>query len=427
MSSKPNSHSPLIIDAERSDIAIRVQNLSKCYQIYDQPRDRLKQFMLPRVQQALGKKPKQYYEEFWALNDASFTVKKGETVGVIGRNGSGKSTLLQMICGTLTPTNGTVETRGRIAALLELGSGFNPEFTGRENVYLNAVILGLSKEEIDSRFDDIAAFADIRQFMEQPVKAYSSGMIARLAFSVAVQVDPDVLVVDEALSVGDMAFQEKSFTRMKQIRDAGTSILFVSHSPSAVRNFCDRAIWLDTGRMRAIGERLAVCDEYQREMEDGLRRESHPISISQTDAIMVREISLDVDRTISVVAIRSDKKKYRMGEDIKIDVGLRFNKNPPAYGVGLIVYDLKGNIVTILNTLRDDIFLTEEKENLTLLIRDNHFAPGEYDITISVSDEHGMFSYDKLESCLRFHVEMERSSRGLAKVDGLLRCQHEWI
>lgn len=410
-----------------NDIAIRISNLSKCYEIYDSPRDRLKQFVLPFLQRQTKQPSRQYFREFWALQEVSFEVKKGETIGVIGRNGSGKSTLLQMICGTLTPTSGSVETNGRIAALLELGSGFNPEFTGRENVYMNAAVLGLSKEEIDNRFDDIAAFADIRQFMEQPVKTYSSGMVARLAFSVAVQVDPDVLVVDEALSVGDMAFQEKSFTRMKRIRDAGTSILFVSHSTSAVRNFCDRAIWLDTGRMRVVGERLAVCDEYQREMEDGIRRESNAISTSQTNTVISGEVYQDADRTISVVAIRSDKKVYRMGEDIKIDIGLRFNKNPPAYGVGLIVYDLKGTVVTILSTLRDDIFFTEEKENLTLLIHDNHFAPGEYDITISVSDEHGMFSYDKLESCLRFHIEMERSSRGLAKIDGLLRCEHEWI
>lgn len=409
------------------DIAIQVTNLEKCYQIYDTPRDRLKQFFVPRMQRLVRKVPHQYFHEFWALKDVSFEVKKGETVGIIGRNGSGKSTLLQMICGTLTPTRGSVETRGRIAALLELGSGFNPEFTGRENVYMNAAVLGLSREEINNRFDEIAAFADIRQFMEQPIKTYSSGMVARLAFSVAVQLDPDVLVVDEALSVGDMAFQEKSFTQMKRIREAGTSILFVSHSPSAVRNFCDRAIWLDTGQIRASGERLAVCDEYEREMEDGIRRDSSSISSTLTDAVMVREIYNKTDHTISIVSVRSDKKTYRMGEDVKIDVGLKFNTPPPVYGVGLIVCDLKGNIVTVLNTLRDDIFLTEEKEKLTVLIRDNHFAPGEYIITISVCDENGMFSYDKLDSCLRFHVEMERSSRGLAKVDGLLRCEHEWI
>lgn len=409
------------------DVAISVQGLSKRYEIYANPRDRLKQFLLPRLQRVTGRSAQQYFREFWAVKDVSFEIKRGETVGIIGRNGSGKSTLLQMICGTLTPTGGMVATRGRIAALLELGSGFNPDFTGRENVYLNAAVLGLSKQEIDNRFDDIAAFADIRQFMDQPVKAYSSGMLARLAFSVAVQVDPDVLVVDEALSVGDMAFQEKSFTRMKRIRDAGTSILFVSHSPSAVRNFCNRAIWLDAGQMRAIGERLAVCDQYQHEMEDRIRQDSHPIPNIKGSALMSRDISDCADQTISVIAIRSDKTVYQMGDDIKIEVKLKFKEMPLVYGVGLIFYDLNGNIVTILNTLRDDIYLTAKNEVLTLIIRDNHFAPGQYDITLSVSDEHGMFSYDKLDSCLRFHVEMERSSRGLAKVEGLLRCEHEWI
>ena len=409
------------------DVAIRVQGLSKRYEIYATPRARLKQFFLPRLQRAAGRLPQQYFREFWAVEDVSFDIQRGETVGIIGRNGSGKSTLLQMICGTLTPTRGTVETRGRVAALLELGSGFNPEFTGRENVYLNAAVLGLSQEEIDNRFDDIAAFADIRQFMDQPVKAYSSGMLARLAFSVAVQVDPDILVVDEALSVGDMAFQEKSFTRMKRIRDAGTSILFVSHSPSAVRNFCNRAIWLDTGQMRAIGERLTVCDQYQKEMEDRMRQESYPMPTIQTDILVVPKIDVDIERTITVVEIRSDKEVYQMGEDINIEVALRFKEAPLVYGVGLIFYDMKGNIVTILNTLRDDIYLTAKNETLTLMIRDNHFAPGEYDITVSVSDEHAMFSYDKLESCLRLQVAMERSSRGLARVEGLLRCEHEWI
>lgn len=409
------------------DIALRVTDLNKCYHIYDSPRDRLKQFILPRLKRLTKQFPRQYFHEFWALKNVSFLVKKGETVGIIGRNGSGKSTLLQMISGTLTPTSGLVETRGRIAALLELGSGFNPEFTGRENVYMNAAVLGLSRAEIDNRFDDIAAFADISHFMEQPVKTYSSGMVARLAFSVAVQVDPDVLIVDEALSVGDMAFQEKSFTRMKRIRDAGTSILFVSHSPSAVRNFCDRAIWLNSGEVRAIGERLAVCDEYQREMENEMRREFYPNSRIQADPIFVRQNSSEADRTISVVSIRSDKKVYRMGDDIKVDIRLKFKNKPSMYGVGLIFYDLKGNVVTILNTLRDDIFFSEEKESLTLLIRNNHFSPGDYDITISVSDDNGMFSYDKLESCLRFNIEMERSSRGLARVDGFLRCEHEWI
>src|SRR5687768_13960790 len=192
--------------SDSSSFAIRVQNVSKCYQIYDAPRDRLKQFVAPRLQRLLGKTPKHYFREFWALKDVSFEIKKGQTVGIIGRNGSGKSTLLQIICGTLSPTNGLIETNGRIAALLELGSGFNPEFTGRENVYMNAAVLGLTKEEIEARYDDILAFADIGEFIDQPVKQYSSGMYVRLAFAVIANVNANVLVIDEALAVGDVFF-----------------------------------------------------------------------------------------------------------------------------------------------------------------------------------------------------------------------------
>lgn len=246
------------------DIAIRVSNLSKCYHIYDRPQDRLKQYIIPRLQRLVGGQPKNYFREFWALRDVSFEVKKGETVGIIGRNGSGKSTLLQIICGTLTPTGGTVETRGRVAALLELGSGFNPEFTGRENVYMNGAVLGLSKEEIDARFDDIAAFADIGEFMEQPVKMYSSGMYVRLAFAVAINVDPEILIVDEALSVGDELFQRKCFSRIEAIRNNGATILFVSHSGSTIVELCNRAILMDAGEKLAIGIPKQIVGRYQK-------------------------------------------------------------------------------------------------------------------------------------------------------------------
>lgn len=232
---------------------IRVDRLSKCYQIYDRPHDRLKQFVAPRLRSMLGRQPVNYFREFWALRDVSFNVGRGETVGIIGRNGSGKSTLLQMICGTLMPTSGTVDTHGRVAALLELGAGFNPEFTGRENVFLNAMVLGLSQAEIEARFDDIAAFADIGQFIEQPVKHYSSGMYARLAFAVAINVDPDILVVDEALAVGDEPFQRKCFARIDAIKNRGATILFVSHSGAAIINLCDRAILLNAGERLYTG------------------------------------------------------------------------------------------------------------------------------------------------------------------------------
>ncbi len=246
------------------DIAIDVQNLSKCYLIYGRPQDRLKQSIYPRLQQILGRPTKKYFNEFWALRDVSFSVKKGETVGIVGRNGSGKSTLLQIICGTLNATSGSVKTNGRIAALLELGSGFNPEFTGRENVYLNGAVLGLNKDEIDARFDDIAAFAGIGAFIEQPVKTYSSGMLVRLAFAVAINVDPQLLIVDEALSVGDELFQRKCFSRIEAIKKNGATILFVSHSGSTIIELCDHAILLDSGEKLAMNTPKSIVGIYQR-------------------------------------------------------------------------------------------------------------------------------------------------------------------
>jgi len=244
-----------------SDIAIHVQHLSKCYQIYARPHDRLKQFILPRLGRLTQRPSKIYFSEFWALDDVSFTVKKGETVGIIGRNGSGKSTLLQLICGTLTPTGGTVQTYGRIAALLELGSGFNPEFTGRENVYMNAAVLGLSKEEIEARFDDIIAFADIGAYIEQPVKTYSSGMMVRLAFAVIAHVDADILVVDEALSVGDAFFSQKCMRFLRRFMKTGT-VLFVSHDTGSIKGLCTRTLWLEKGRVFREGSPKEVCELY---------------------------------------------------------------------------------------------------------------------------------------------------------------------
>lgn len=247
-----------------SEIAIKVENLSKCYQIYEQPRDRLKQALYPKFQKLFGLTEKQYFSEFWALRDISFEVKKGESVGIIGRNGSGKSTLLQIITGTLSASTGKVTTQGRIAALLELGSGFDPDFTGRENVYLNGALLGISHQEIDARFDSIAAFADIGEHLDQPVKTYSSGMLVRLAFAVQVQVEPDILIVDEALAVGDALFQKRCFQRIERLVSNGTTVLFVSHEQESVRTLTNRALLLKDGRSRAWGLSSDVVLEYRR-------------------------------------------------------------------------------------------------------------------------------------------------------------------
>ncbi|MGL4601039.1 MAG: ABC transporter ATP-binding protein [Plesiomonas sp.] len=245
-----------------SDLAIKIENVSKCYHIYEKPRDRLKQFIFPRIQKIFRLTQRKYFREYWAVKDITFEVKSGETVGIIGRNGSGKSTLLQMICGTLNQTTGEIHTHGRIAALLELGSGFNPEFTGRENVYLNAAILGLSREEIDERFQDILEFADIGEFIDQPVKTYSSGMMVRLAFAVQAQSSPDILIVDEALAVGDAKFQAKCFDRLKQLKENGTSILLVTHSSEQIVTHCSHAVLIDKGNVIEQGHPNTVVNRY---------------------------------------------------------------------------------------------------------------------------------------------------------------------
>lgn len=245
-----------------NDVSISVKGLSKCYEIYSNPRDRLKQFVLPMLQRLAGRRFKQYFREFWALKELSFEIRKGETVGIIGSNGAGKSTLLQILCGTLTPSDGEVQISGRVAALLELGAGFSAEFTGRENVYLNAGVLGLTNQEIESRFKKIIEFADIGDFLDRPVKTYSSGMYVRLAFSVVIHVDADILIVDEALAVGDIAFQAKCMMALRGLMDAGVTVLFVSHDISSVRNLCKKVLWLDGGKLKAMGDPEITIGKY---------------------------------------------------------------------------------------------------------------------------------------------------------------------
>ncbi len=317
-----------------TDIAIKVQNLSKCYQIYDNPRDRLKQFVAPRLQRLTWQSPKQYFREFWALKDVSFEVKKGETVGIIGRNGSGKSTLLQMICGTLTPTSGSVQSYGRIAALLELGSGFNPEFTGRENVYMNASVLGLSNKEIDARFDDIVAFADISDFIEQPVKTYSSGMMVRLAFAVIAHVDADILIVDEALAVGDAFFTQKCMRFLREFMKTGT-VLFVSHDTVAVVNLCNKAVLLNHGQVTETGTPKEVIEHYlatlyeANQEVDGISTNAPPVSVNKAADLSeyrdMRETLINTSslrNDIEVFQFKSDQEGFGTGDAKIVSVRL---------------------------------------------------------------------------------------------------------
>ncbi len=238
-----------------AEVLIRAEGLGKRYELFEHPADRLKQLLWGRW--------KNYGRSFWALQDVNFSVARGEVVGLVGRNGAGKSTLLQLICGTLTPTVGSLTVNGRIAALLELGAGFNPDFSGIENVYLNAALLGLSRPEVDAKLDAILAFADIGAFVHQPVKTYSSGMFVRLAFAVATSLEPEILVIDEALSVGDGAFARKSFDRVMQMRDRGAAVLFCSHSMYHVQALCNRALWLQAGRVRLYDQAAKVTSAYE--------------------------------------------------------------------------------------------------------------------------------------------------------------------
>ncbi|AFZ45836.1 ABC transporter related protein [Halothece sp. PCC 7418] len=238
-----------------SEIAVSLKNVSKCFKRYAHPADRLKDLLF---------KNRSRGDEFWALKDINLEIPRGETWGLVGRNGSGKSTLLQILVGTLTPTHGQVKVSGRVSALLELGSGFNPEFTGRQNVFFNGKILGLSRQEIENKFDEIAAFADIGDFMDQPVKTYSSGMFVRLAFAVATTIEPDILVVDEALAVGDEVFQRKCFARIENIQERGGTVLFVSHAASSIIELCNAAILLDQGELLLQGTPKLIVSKYHK-------------------------------------------------------------------------------------------------------------------------------------------------------------------
>lgn len=323
-----------------NDIAIRIENLSKVYKIFDRPIDRMKEALHPFH--------KRYSRDFYALKNISFTLKKGETLGIIGKNGAGKSTLLKIITGVLTPSSGHIEVNGRIASLLELGAGFNPEMTGIENIYMNGTLMGYSKEEMDERINNIVSFADIGDFINQPVKMYSSGMFARLAFAVNAFVEPDILIVDEALSVGDNAFQIKCMKRMKELMEGGTTILFVSHDINAVRRFCTKAVWVNDGNIKVMGEVNWVVDKYveflkikdikinkkKSTVNDAMIAEILSVNVYTDNDIMVDEVSFDMPIFIEIkykvlknnlknvvlgIAIRSIDDEYICGLNTLLD------------------------------------------------------------------------------------------------------------
>lgn len=441
-----------------SEIAIKVEHLSKCFQIYDRPQDRLKQFILPRVRRTAGMESKQYYREFWALRDVGFEVRKGETVGVIGRNGSGKSTLLQMICGTLSSTSGKVETHGRVAALLELGSGFNPEFTGRENIYLNAAVLGLAQQEIEDRIGDIIEFADIGQFIDQPVKSYSSGMVVRLAFAVQSQIEPDILIVDEALSVGDAKFQAKCFDRLKKLKERGTSILLVTHSSEQIVTHCNRAVLLHDGAMLEIGEPRRIVNRYLdllfgRERMTPELKDADPSLLPPVRRAVQSAYPLSLTKDIFATHLGYNPHEYRWGDgaahildffltadgepyppvitsgqQLMLAVAIRFDAQLVRPILGVTIKTKEGVTVYGVNseTLEVDDFESLGQSGSVVvpeLTFSCRLAPGDYFVSLGLASRQGsdIVPHDRRYDSIHLQVSPDTSFHGLVNLEAQLR------
>lgn len=393
-------------------IAVRVSQLSKCYHIYAKPGDRLRQFVMPRLQRLIGAKPKTYHREFWALRDVSFEINKGECFGVLGRNGAGKSTLLQLLCGTLNPTHGQIEMVGRVAALLELGAGFNPEFTGVENVYLNASVLGLSRAEIDARFDSIVAFADIGDFIDQPVKTYSSGMFVRLAFAIAIHVEPDILIIDEALSVGDIAFQNKCLLKIRELRNKGTTLLFVTHDLSTLQLICDRVAWVRGGEIVMIGAPVAVCQEYYVDaLGTAANQEIHTTVISQKETGMARFVEAAHDGHALV-----EKPVYQVGDPIRFNFKVLANQPIGRTAFTISIFRADGDWVIGQTSVEAAVFWPPKEagamQSGTLMLPANCLAPGDYMVALGANSEDLAICYALTDLGLAFSVRWNHATWG---------------
>ena len=403
-----------------NNIAIKVENLSKIYKLYDNPVDRMKE--------ALHWRGKKYHKDFYALNDVSFEIKKGETVGIIGKNGSGKSTLLKIITGVLTPTSGKVTVNGKISALLELGAGFNPEYTGIENIYFQGNLMGYTREQMDTKVDDILAFADIGDFVYQPVKMYSSGMFARLAFAVAINVEPDILIVDEALSVGDMFFQEKCLNIINDMVLRGTmAVLFVSHSLDAVRNFCDRALWISAGNLYKEGSAKLLTREYSE-----CSGESRNFVVS-TNFIKSEYISpIILGETLHKAIIKKvnlNKESYITGEDLEITITVSSADIITKMSIGIIIRDDNGSIISLFNPVRDGFYVENHHEFIVkLVIASCDLLSGYYNISISLTDIKIMAVYDMQDGCVGFRVNtLLNNVSKLPCAEGVIRLKHSWV
>lgn len=390
------------------DTAIEISQVVKDYAIYRSPRERLVSLIKPNLA-GDGRKV------FRALDGISLIVRRGETMGIIGRNGAGKSTLLQVLCGTVTPTAGAVRINGRFAALLELGAGFNPDFTGRENVYMNASLLGLSRAEIDDRLDSIRAFADIGDFFERTVKTYSSGMYVRLAFSVAIHTEPDVLIVDEALSVGDIRFQMKCLARIEALRARGATILFVSHSMEQIKRFCQTAIWMEGGRVKLHGEASFVADRF-RDHEIGRDTET------LLDTVQAGTFQRDLPAFIETVSLSRDFMAPFEPVTVDISYCIR-DESIRGFLLGVAIKGLDGQHIFGPNTHLERVEIPSKKgsHRVSYHIPSMPLLTGTYRVDVGLFTDKGMVCLDYLSDVAKLTVAAPYFSEGLVYIP------HEWI
>ena len=400
-----------------SEFAIEARALCKRYEMFARPADRLKQLLWGRGREAA--------RVFHALEDVNLSVRHGEVVGLVGRNGAGKSTLLQLLCGTLPPTSGDLQVHGRVAALLELGAGFNPEFTGVENVFMNGAILGLTRKEISERLDAILEFADIGDFVYQPVKTYSSGMYVRLAFAVATSVEPDILVIDEALSVGDGAFARKSFDRIMRLKQAGKTILFCSHSMYQVEALCARAVWIEAGRVRMDGTAADVTSAYAASLNESA---TSPRLDSVTACVQVQRSGSGTGRIVGAIARTpteegSEVQVLSGSTDVELELTFEIDPTLPPPGVAVGLSDANGMTIASATSVNDGVSLTTNAQGqgrASIVFKKIPLLKGSYWVTFFLSTEDGIHPYDQVTHCLRLNV----SQVGLEQ--GVVSLAHEW-
>lgn len=404
---------------------IRVDHVSKVYKIYDSPKDRFKEAM------GIGR-GKQYHKDYYALNDLSFQVGKGEIVGVVGRNGSGKSTILKILTGVLNQTAGNVEITGKVAALLELGAGFNMEYTGMKNIYLNAAMMRASREEIEAKIPEILAFADIGDYIHQPVKTYSSGMFVRLAFAVAIHVDPDILIVDEALAVGDAKFQLKCMDKFLEFVKKGKTILFVTHDVNAVKRFCNRAIWLNQGKLIMDGNTDEVTDRYLDFLKSDLSIDQY-LAKSVTRSTEVEETLVQADTQGIEMAEIYNLRMYNSrgqeideilhGQPVVLRVGYIVSDTTIANPIlGVAIRRIDNEYICGLNTKLDKVSIPWKKgyNEITLTYPNFNLVGGEYYFDVGIFDRTGIVNLDYRAKIKSFFVKMDYIA------EGVVVLEHEW-